>query len=79
MNNFISPSKSFGKFNAQFEKMLNIGLIDRVTSCIGEYSAAINIAKQISEADVAMDGGESSLINTGAAGTSSVQETTYTE
>ena len=73
MNNFYSPSKSFAKFTEQFEKMLNIGLIDRVTSCIGEYSAAMTSANHISEIDVVMDGGDSSLINTGGlAGSSSV-------
>ena len=80
MNNFYSPSKSFAKFTAMFENLINIGLIDRVTSCIGEYSATISTMNQNSGADMAMDGGESSLINTNVVGgQSSVQETTYTE
>ena len=81
MNNFISPSKSFDKFASKYENFINIGLIDRVTACIGEYSATVSSANPSSEAaDVIMDVGENSLINTNMAGNNSqAQETTYTE
>ena len=81
INNFYSPSKSFDKFASKYENFINIGLIDRVTACIGEYSATMSSANQSSEqVDVIMDIGENSLINTNNAGaSSSAQENTYTE
>lgn len=84
-NNFYSPSKSFDKFTAIYDKMLEIGLIDRITSSVREYLAAISSAAENQEmqVDVVMDGGESSLINTnnnaGGGSPSKVHETTYTE
>ena len=83
INNFLSPSKSFDKFASKYENFINIGLIERVTACIGEYSATIASTNQSSAegaADVNMDGGENSLINTNIeAAISSAQENTYTE
>ena len=72
INNFLSPSKSFDKFASKYENFINIGLIDRVTACIGEYSATVSSANPSSEAaDVIMDVGENSLINTNMAGSNS--------
>ena len=41
MYNFYSPSKSFDKFASKYETMINIGLIERLAACIGEYSAVV--------------------------------------
>ena len=41
MNNFYSPAKDFAKISEQFETIMNSGLVDTVTTCLGEYSAAL--------------------------------------
>ena len=88
MYNFYSPSKSFDKFASKYENMINIGLIDRITACIGEYSAIVQTTRVSAQqssaqagADVEMDGAENSLINTNAQNNPSAGafETTYTE
>lgn len=60
-----------------FEKIISIGLIEAVTSCIHEYAQAVTLAKASQEAegdeDHPMDGG---LISTGGPLT---LESTYSE